>query len=91
VSLDGVKMTVGNDSQWHALATLDDVAPGQMIAREVGDIRLALYNVGGEIFATDNVCTHAYALLRAIPSRSTFEPIRFAWSKAGLKCKSHAE
>jgi nitrite reductase/ring-hydroxylating ferredoxin subunit len=63
MSLDGVEMTAGNDSQWHALATLDDVGPGQMIAREVGDIRLALYNVGGEIFATDNVCTHAYALL----------------------------
>jgi hypothetical protein len=47
MSLDGVEMTAGNDSQWHALATLDDVGPGQMIAREVGDIRLALYNVGG--------------------------------------------
>jgi len=34
-----------------------------MSAHEVGDIHLALYNIDGTIFATDNVCTHAYALL----------------------------
>jgi nitrite reductase/ring-hydroxylating ferredoxin subunit len=50
-------------SEWRALATLDEVNPGQMIARECGDLQVALYNVGGAIFATDNVCTHAYALL----------------------------
>ena len=50
-------------SEWRALATLDEINPGQMIARESGDIHVALYNVGGSIFATDNVCTHAYALL----------------------------
>src|ERR1700731_4574919 len=63
MSVDGAEMTVGNDSKWHALAMLEDVGPGQMLAREVGYIHLALYNVGGEVFATDNVCTHAYALL----------------------------
>ena len=50
-------------SEWRALATLDEINLGQMIARESGDIHVALYNVGGSIFATDNVCTHAYALL----------------------------
>lgn len=50
-------------SEWRALAALDEVGPGQMIAREFGDVQVALYNVGGDIFATDNVCTHAYALL----------------------------
>jgi nitrite reductase/ring-hydroxylating ferredoxin subunit len=50
-------------SEWRALATLDEINPGQMIARELGDIHVALYNVDGNIFATDNVCTHAYALL----------------------------
>lgn len=63
MSVDGMEMTAGNDSKWHALAMLDEVGPGQMLAREVGDIHLALYNVSGEVFATDNVCTHAYALL----------------------------
>lgn len=50
-------------SEWRALALLDEVKPGQMIARELGELRIALYNIDGEIFATDNVCTHAYALL----------------------------
>jgi nitrite reductase/ring-hydroxylating ferredoxin subunit len=50
-------------SQWHDLAALDDVPAGQMSAHEIGDIHLALYNIGGAIYATDNVCTHAYALL----------------------------
>jgi nitrite reductase/ring-hydroxylating ferredoxin subunit len=50
-------------SEWRALATLEEVSPGQMIAREFGSVQVALYNVGGDIFATDNVCTHAYALL----------------------------
>lgn len=30
---------------------------------EVGGLSIALYNVGGEIYATDNVCTHAFAAL----------------------------
>jgi nitrite reductase/ring-hydroxylating ferredoxin subunit len=63
MSADGAKMTAGNGSEWQALAMLNDIGPGQMMAREVGDIHLALYNIGGEIFAADNVCTHAYALL----------------------------
>jgi nitrite reductase/ring-hydroxylating ferredoxin subunit len=50
-------------SEWHALATLDDVPAGEMTAHDVGDIHIALYNIDGTIFATDNVCTHAYALL----------------------------
>jgi nitrite reductase/ring-hydroxylating ferredoxin subunit len=50
-------------SEWRDLAAVDDVASGQMSAYEVGEIHLALYNIDGTIFATDNVCTHAYALL----------------------------
>jgi nitrite reductase/ring-hydroxylating ferredoxin subunit len=50
-------------SQWRAIATLDDVPAGEMSSHEVGDISIALYNIDGTIFATDNVCTHAYALL----------------------------
>jgi nitrite reductase/ring-hydroxylating ferredoxin subunit len=50
-------------SQWHDLAALDEIPAGQMSAHEVGDFHLALYNIDGNIFASDNVCTHAYALL----------------------------
>ncbi len=30
---------------------------------ELGDLQIAIYNVEGEIYATDNICTHAFALL----------------------------
>jgi nitrite reductase/ring-hydroxylating ferredoxin subunit len=50
-------------SEWRVVAALDEIDAGQMIAREIGALQLALYNVGGNIFVTDNVCTHAYALL----------------------------
>ncbi len=49
--------------EWHDLAASTDLAPGEMIACEVGSHQLALYNVDGTIHATDNVCSHAYALL----------------------------
>lgn len=34
-----------------------------MIGLEVAGQHVALYNVGGEILATDNICSHAFALL----------------------------
>ena len=40
-----------------------DIAEGDMLGLEVGDARVALYNVAGTIHATTNVCTHAFALL----------------------------
>jgi nitrite reductase/ring-hydroxylating ferredoxin subunit len=50
-------------SEWRALVTLDEVGAGQMSAHEIGDILLALYNVDGTVYATDNICSHAFALL----------------------------
>jgi nitrite reductase/ring-hydroxylating ferredoxin subunit len=34
-----------------------------MLPVKFGDFELALYDVGGEVFATDNLCTHAQAFL----------------------------
>jgi naphthalene 1,2-dioxygenase system ferredoxin subunit len=34
-----------------------------MLAVKFGAFELALYDVGGEVFATDNLCTHAQAFL----------------------------
>lgn len=48
---------------WHAVCQLTDIGPGEMTGREIAGFRIAIYNIDGEIFATDNVCTHAYALL----------------------------
>jgi nitrite reductase/ring-hydroxylating ferredoxin subunit len=51
------------EQQWHDLAAVDDVLSGEMTAREVNGLHVALYNVGGTLFATDNICPHGEALL----------------------------
>lgn len=40
------------------VATRADLAPGRMRCVRVGDRRILLANVAGEIFATDELCTH---------------------------------
>jgi nitrite reductase/ring-hydroxylating ferredoxin subunit len=48
---------------WLTVAKAGDLAPGAMKAVEAGDRALALYNIEGIFYATDNECTHAYAML----------------------------
>lgn len=40
-----------------------DLPPGKMRAVELGGVKIALYNVEGDLFATSNICTHAFAFL----------------------------
>ena len=49
--------------KWVVAATLDQLPPGSVIGVELNGRDLALSNVDGRIHCTDNVCTHAYALL----------------------------
>jgi len=52
------------DGAWVRVASRSDVAEGQVLGVRVGDKEVALYHLpGGEFRATDNVCTHEYALL----------------------------
>ncbi len=53
-----------------AAATLADnefpassLAPGEITTVKVGAVEVAVYNVDGTFYATDNACTHAYAPL----------------------------
>lgn len=48
---------------WVTVASAAAIAEGDMIGVKVGDKLIALYNVAGRIYATDNVCTHAFAML----------------------------
>ena len=41
-----------------SLCRTDDVADGQAIKVECGERVLAVYNVDGEFFVTDDLCTH---------------------------------
>jgi nitrite reductase/ring-hydroxylating ferredoxin subunit len=49
--------------KWLPAATLNQLPPGSVIGIELDGRDLALSNVNGNIHCTDNVCTHAYALL----------------------------
>ena len=48
---------------WVRAASRSDLAEGEALGVEVSGRSIALYNVDGTIFATDNICTHAYARL----------------------------
>jgi nitrite reductase/ring-hydroxylating ferredoxin subunit len=45
------------------VAKIGDVAPGEVIRVEAQGKRLALFNLDGSFYATDEICTHAYASL----------------------------
>jgi naphthalene 1,2-dioxygenase system ferredoxin subunit len=49
--------------QWIDATAVDDVPEDDVIGVLVGNRDIALYNAGGEIFATDNICTHGHARL----------------------------
>lgn len=48
---------------WTRVAGTDDLPDGESLPIEVMGLKLALYHIGDEWFCTDNVCTHAFALL----------------------------
>ena len=49
--------------EWTDAAAFDDVPEDDVIGIVVAGRDLALYSAGGEIFATDNICTHGQARL----------------------------
>jgi nitrite reductase/ring-hydroxylating ferredoxin subunit len=40
------------------LCSTGDVAPGNALRVEAGELTLAVYNIDGEFFVTDDACTH---------------------------------
>ena len=51
--------------EWIRVASTEDVPAGEATAVELMGLNLAVYNVEGDFFCTDNICSHAYALLSA--------------------------
>ncbi len=49
--------------QWVEVVSRDAVPEGDVIGVNVAGRDIALYGVDGEVFATDNVCTHGNARL----------------------------
>ena len=52
-----------SDASWHKVATTSEIPPGEMKQVRIGPRYVALYNVAGTIYATDDICTHADASL----------------------------
>lgn len=46
---------------WIDAAAVEDVPAGDVVAVRVAGKEIALYDVDGQIFATDNLCTHGAA------------------------------
>jgi nitrite reductase/ring-hydroxylating ferredoxin subunit len=40
------------------LCSSDDVAPGSALKVEIGDLVLAVFNLDGQFYVTDDLCTH---------------------------------
>ena len=53
----------GEVAGWVRAAARSDLAEGEVIGVEVAGRSIALYDADGNLFATDNICTHAYACL----------------------------
>lgn len=51
------------DEVWHVVCEIADIGAGTMMPVEIGDLQIAVYNVDGDFFATDNICSHGFALL----------------------------
>jgi naphthalene 1,2-dioxygenase system ferredoxin subunit len=49
--------------KWIDATAVEEVPEDDVIGVIIGDRDIALYNAGGEIFATDNICTHGHARL----------------------------
>jgi naphthalene 1,2-dioxygenase ferredoxin component len=50
-------------TNWIDAAARADVPEGDVIGMDVAGRDVALYGVDGEVFATDNICTHGHARL----------------------------
>jgi 3-phenylpropionate/trans-cinnamate dioxygenase ferredoxin subunit len=50
-----------SEIEFHAVAKTDELDEDEAMQVMVGRKEIALYNLGGEFFATDDICSHAYA------------------------------
>jgi naphthalene 1,2-dioxygenase system ferredoxin subunit len=51
------------ETGWVRAASRRELTEGEVLGVEIAGRSIALYDIDGTIFATDNICTHAYARL----------------------------
>ena len=52
-----------SDTEFHAVAKTGDLDDGEAVQVLVGRKEIAIYNLEVEFYATDDICSHAYASL----------------------------
>jgi naphthalene 1,2-dioxygenase system ferredoxin subunit len=52
-----------NDTRWVDVIGFDELPDDDVTGVEVAGRDIAIYRVGGQVYATDNICTHAHARL----------------------------
>ena len=52
-----------SDIEFHVVAKTSDIDEGEATQVLIGKREIAVYNLDGEFYATDDICTHAYASL----------------------------
>ncbi len=52
-----------SDIEFHTVAKKADLAEDEALQVLVNGQEIAVYNLGGAFYATDDICTHAYASL----------------------------
>jgi naphthalene 1,2-dioxygenase system ferredoxin subunit len=52
-----------NPESWTDATSIDELPDDDVTGLQVGGRDIAIYKVGGEVFATDNTCTHGHARL----------------------------
>lgn len=50
-------------SDWVDVAKLEELPPGTRRIVDVDDVQIAVFNLAGEFYAIEDVCTHDYASL----------------------------
>jgi naphthalene 1,2-dioxygenase ferredoxin component len=51
------------DTQWKKIVSVDELIEDDVIGVEVEGKDLAIYSIQGEVYVTDNICTHGLARL----------------------------
>jgi naphthalene 1,2-dioxygenase ferredoxin component len=54
---------MSDDAGWVKAASRSALAEGEVLGVLVGGKEIALYDLDGMLYATDDICTHAYAKL----------------------------
>jgi len=54
---------MGESDGWQRVAALVDLADDAALPAKLGNRRIAIYRLDGQVYALDDVCSHALALL----------------------------